>query len=436
MSVGEEAADGISQPRHRVPLTILRWLFALSAYWFSSSFKWFILLVVILPSQVEGIVPNGERNSAWGMVFGLGAIWAVVGPSLFGYWSDLLKGRRSFILWGGGLTVVALLVLATSHTLLQISLGYLALQFSDDVGTGPYGAVIPELVPKRLRGLASGFVNVASLTGQIAVAITAILLRGNIPLIYGLIGLVTVVGALVTYEAMDVPTKPQAETTVEHREPFLSGLLRGWLAPWKHQDFVWVWFTRFLFSLGMYLVQPYLKFYLSDAVRSYELFGLDLKDPGTATSTLALTISVSGALSAALGGLASDRYGRKKVIYVTGAVMALLLVPFMTVHDFRALWVLSILFGLGFGGYLSASMAMAVDVLPSSSSYGKDMGIWQMSISSVQIVAGSAGLLVDFGNRIQPLLGYHLVFGLASLLFLLGTYLVKRVTLVRSSAPA
>lgn len=402
-----------------------QWLAALSAYWFASSFKWFILLAVVLPTQVERVVPIGQRNSAWGMVFGLGAIWAVIGPSLFGYWSDRLGKRSIFILWGGGLTLVALLVLATAHSLWQLAAGYLLLQISDDVGTGPYDAVIPDLVPKKMRGAATGFVNVSSLLGQMTVAIFALLLKENTLAVYGLIAGVTVIGAVVTNKAMRMTG--QELTPQPHPLPFFKGLLRGWIAPWKHHDFAWVWFTRFLFSLGLYLVQPYLKFYISDSVDSFLLFGRDFGGAAGATSILVLTISIAGAISAVFGGTLSDRIGRRKVIYLSGGMMAVTLLPFLVAHSLPILWALSMFFGLGFGAYLSASMAMAMDVLPDEDSHGKDMGIWQMSISSVQIIAGSAGLMVDYGNRVQPLLGYQVTFGFASVLFLLGTALVRNV---------
>jgi MFS family permease len=405
---------------------MFRWLLALSAYWFSSSFKWFILLVLLLPRQVQEVVPAAQRNSAWGMVFALGAVWAIVGPSLFGYWSDRLRNRRTFLLAGAGLTILALGVLVTSTSLVQISIGYLLLQVADDVGTGPYGAVIPELVPKANRGLASGIVNLATLVAQTSVALVVVLVDGGLVPVYIIIGLVTVVGAIVSYRAMEAPRQtpwPNAEV----QPNFWRGLIKGWISPWRHRDFMWVWITRFLFALGMYLVQPYLQYYLTDALDAYKLFGIDLKNSMGATAALALTISVGGALSAASAGSWADKYGKKKVMYVSGAVMASTILPFMLVRDVTLMWVLSIVFGFAFGGYLSAAMAIAVDVLPSDASYGKDMGIWQMSTSSVQVLAGGAGVLVDVGNRLKPLLGYEFIFIVASIFFVCGTLLLRNV---------
>ena len=42
------------------------------------------------------------------------------------------------------------------------------------------------------------------------------------------------------------------------------------------------------------------------------------------------------------------------------------------------------------------------------------MGIWQASITAAQILVGAAGQLIDFGNHVQPGVGYTLAFLLAA----------------------
>ena len=409
------------------------WLTKLSAYNFATSAKWFILLIAVLPGQVEKIVPQGEKNSSWGLVFGLGAIWAILGPSLFGYWSDRVQHRRTFVLYGAALTLVALGVLATANSLVTLAIGYLMLQISDDVGTGPYGAVIPELVAKPFRGLASGVLNLATLVSHIFIAVAALAVGGSPTIVHGTLAVITLLGAVISYKAMSaerqIPWSPQP-----HREPFLTGLVKGWLQPWRRRDFVWVWVTRFLVALGIYLVQPYLKFYLTDAFDSYALFVVEVPSASMATTVIALTISLFGMLSATYAGRASDRIGRKSVMYVSGAVMAAALVAFLLAPNFSLLWVCAALFGVAYGAYLSAAMALAVDVLPDESTYGKDMGVWQMSTSSTQILAGATGLIVDAGNRSAPLMGYRISFGLAAFIFVLSAALVSLA--VSDSQPA
>lgn len=407
------------------------WYFGLSAYWFSTSFKWFLLLLVIIPGQVEKLVPGGEKSTYWGMVFWIGAIWAMVGPSLFGFISDRLGirgGRRgAFVGIGAALTVVALMFLSSAVELWQIVLGYLLLQFSDDVGTGPYSALIPELVPEDRRGRASGIFGFLNLTGQLAVGIAGLALGGDLKQIYIAIAIVNVLGAAITIVSI---RGAEPLTPPEPRKLSLSpaAFVRGWIEPWRYPDFVWVWFTRFLNALGFYLVVTYLKFYLGDVVRDFSLFGIvTLADSGMATNVLALTLSLVGALGAYAAGKRSDVVGRKRTIYVAGLIMFFSLVPAALIPSYGAVWVLTSVFAFGYGTYLSADWALVADVLPNKQELGKDMGVWSMSVTSVQLLTGLSGLAIDGINRIQFGWGYKSAFLLASVSFLASSVLVRKI---------
>lgn len=406
------------------------WYAGLSAYWFATSFKWFILLLVVLPGQVKDIVPGGEKGTYWGMVFAIGATWAIIGPSLFGYISDRTgfgrngNRRAPWITIGASLTVVALVLLAGANQLWTIVAGYLLLQVADDVGTGPYSALIPELVPEEFRGKASGWLGLATNAGQIAIGILALVL-GDVTRIYIAIAVVNILGAwwvvhtIRNVQPLAPPENPQ--------RPTLKGFIQGWIEPWRSRDFFWVWFTRFLNAFGFYLVVNYLRFYLADSVSSFRLFGIGLGDDGMATNVLALTISLLGIFGALYAAKVSDGWGRKRVIYVAGTLMSAVIVPAALVHDFTFIWIMAVLFGIGYGMYLSADWALVSDVLPNKDEAGKDMGVWQMSNSVVQIFTGAAGALVDWGNRQGRGNGYTIAFLVSAVAFFLSTVLVRQV---------
>lgn len=404
------------------------WYLGLSAFWFANSAKWYILLLAILPGQVEKIVPGGEKNAAWGMVFAIGAVWATVGPALFGYLSDrygLRKGTRGpFIAIGSGLTVIALMFLMEANQLWMMVVGYLLLQLSDDVGTGPYSALIPELVPEDRRGRASGIMGMLELLAQITIALIGLTL-GNPKLIYITLAALNVTCALIVLATIRgaKPVHARQEAT----EPG-GGFFSGWLRPWKSHDFKWVWGTRFLGALGIYMIQPYLKFYMSDSVRTFDLFGMTATDdPSRATIILGMVISLSGGIGALWAARVADRIGKKKVIILAGSLMFAIMVPFALIPDFSLIFLMALVFGFGYGAYLSGGWALASAVLPNQNELGKDMGLWQMSYSSVQIFAGSAGSLITWGNRLEPGRGYTITFLIASGIFLLSTVLVRKV---------
>jgi MFS family permease len=400
------------------------WYARLSAYWFASSFKWFALLTVVLPGRVASIVPEGTKNTAWGMVFAIGALWAILGPSLFGSASDRTGRRTPYIAAGAATTVAALAILAFANSLAEIAAGYLILQIADDLATGPYAALIPEHVPKERRGRASGVMSLLSLLGQLTCAPVILLARGDPRLVYGAIAVATAVGATIacrTVGPLERGARRWPAGTV------IGDFLKGWSAPWRDRNFVWVWAARLMFSLGLYLTQPYLRNYLHDVVRTFDVPGARLPGADEATAVLVLTITALAAVGSVVGGAMADARGRKTVALRGGGLMAAALVPFLMLHDYRWLLGVAVLFGLGYGVYLSADWALAADVMPDESTLGRDMGIWQMSVSAVQVFAGSAGRIVDWGNLRTPGLGYQITFGLSVFAFALGMLAVQNV---------
>ena len=418
----------------------LAWYLGVSAFWFSTSFKWFILFL-LLPIQVGQIVDGGDKNSAWGFVVALGAAEAMIGPALFGYLSDRSRfrwgRRRPFIAIGAALTALALLFLGQASQLWMMVVGYLFLQISDDIGTGPYAALVPDLVPETNRGRASGVMSLLQLVAQIAAVALGLLLK-NVFLVYAAIAAINIVGALIVLlvvrERLPMPAESAgallAATPPKDRR-LLARLGRGagrWLEPWRGPDFRWVWLTRFLVALGFYLILLYNSNYMTDVVRTFDLFGLiRLKKPLEASLVIALAISLSGAVASVIAGKMADRVGRKRVIYVSGVVMFVTLVPFALLPNYSAIVVLALVFGAGYGAYLSASWALAADIMPSKEDAAKDMGLWQMSVATPQVLTGLAGGVVDFANRQQPGLGYTVAFLLAATAFLAGSVLVKQV---------
>lgn len=401
----------------------LKWQMGMSAYWFATSMKWFIMLLT-LGLVVKEIVPGGQEGTLWGRVVMIGAIWAMVGPGLFGFLSDRTRSRfgrwKPYLSIGAGMTVVALMVIANAKEYWVIVVGYLLLQVSDDLATGPYSMLIPGLVPEEQRGRASGVMGLFQFSAQIVGGITAFIL-GDFKTILMTIAVVNVVCALITL----ISVKEDPQTEEQEKIPFFEGLVK----PWKNSDFRWAWFTRFLNALGFYLIINYLALYLSARIPSYSLFGFQVADKADkAVFVLALLISLLAAIGSIIGGNFADKVGRKRVIYVSGAAMTVLLPPFALVPNFTVIALLAIFFGVAYGAYESSSWAMVSDVLPSRKELAKDMGIWQSSIATPQILSGLAGMAVDWGNHNWgDGKGYTLIFLFASVAYFFSTVLVKKI---------
>jgi MFS family permease len=408
----------------------LGWYIGVSAFWFATSMKWFILFLM-LPGEVKRIVPDGTQNSSWGLVVAVGAVEAMIGPAIFGYWSDRTRSRwgrrRPFIAVGAGLTALAMLFLGQANSLPLMILAYLFLQISDDVGTGPYAAIVPDVVPAEHRGRASGIMSMLQLAAQIVAVGIGFALRKSPSTIYIVIAVINVVSAIIVLAIVrERGTNLPPATPAETQQKMLR--LEDWVAPWKSPDFRWVWFTRFLVAFGFYIITNYVRNYLEDVVPDYTIVpGVKLEDTLLAALIAALSISLSGAFGSVFAGKLADRIGRKKVIVGAGWIMFATLIPFAFIPVYGIVLLLALAFGAAYGAYLSASWALASDILPSRDDAAKDMGIWQASVSTPQVISGAAGALIDFGNKAQMGRGYTLAFLLAAFAFLAGCLLVTKV---------
>lgn len=174
-----------------------------------------------------------------------------------------------------------------------------------------------------------------------------------------------------------------------------------------HKPFFWVFWTRALFALGQYSVQPFLSFYTRDVLRQ--------PNPEEATSLLLAAIIVTSIISALVGGKLSDRLGRKPVIYAAGTLMGLAALLLILSSSYPAALGSATLLGLGFGAFASVDWALGSDAMPSSSSYARDMGVWHMAFVAPQFVSLPMGALLDALNSGGGggTAGYTAVFGLA-----------------------
>ncbi len=390
-------------------------------------------MFLLLGLVVKELVPGGEEGTLWGRVVFAGACWAAIGPAIFGYLSDRTRSRygrwRPFVVVGSGLTVVALLVLAKADQYWVIVAGYFMLQVADDLATGPYSQLVPGLVPKEQRGRASGIIGLVEFAAQLVAVGIALTLR-DIQLSFIVIAGVNVVCASITiFTVKEDPALVDSEKT-----PIWKAIT----APWKSRDFAWAWATRFLNALGFYLVLTYLALFLATTFTEFSIFGFEVakvdqettptQAATTAVLVLALLIALCGAAGSVIGGRSADKFGRKRVIYVAGTTMGVLLVPFALFHSFTLTVCLAVVFGLAYGAFVSANWALVSDVLPSQNDLAKDMGIWQSSIAMPQIVVGLLGMGVDWGNRTYGAgVGYTLIFLVASVAYFTSTILVRKI---------
>ncbi|MEQ1933426.1 MAG: MFS transporter, partial [Fimbriimonadaceae bacterium] len=385
---------------------------------------------------VEAIVPDGEKNTWWGRIVLVGALWAMIGPGLFGILSDRCQSRfgrrRPFIAIGGALTGLALMFLGSANQVWMFFVGYLLVQVSDDVAMGPYSAIVPEYVPEKSRGKAAGIMGLLKLLAQLVAAGVGVVLAEKVMGLYVVMALLNVACALWVF--FTIKEVPFVRTVGQEKFDPMKALRNFW-SPFRKADFRWIWITSFLNAFGFYMILTYLRYYLGDKILPPMLESgsivpkFIIESPLRATIVAAVIISLAGAVSALKAGKMVDRIGRKKVVVGAGWLMFGALIPFALISNYLVILALAVPFGIGYGAYISSDWALVSDVLGDDIEYGKNMGLWQMSVATPQVISGILGTLVDYLNKqwTGQYYGYTVIFMIASFGFLFGSTLVKRI---------
>ena len=523
-SVGEGAARPASSTM-QLPRRSLGGLVAISIFWFAINFHWAALLLLLVPSQVVGLLmhvaPAGTlaARAAWvdqhkaltlALVEAPGLVVALIANPLFGMLSDRTPGRlgrrRPYILGGTALNIAGLLLMALlplaftvegsgtalAPGLLILMAALMLTQLANNAAAAPFHALLPDLVPQEQRGAASGIMGLALFLGQIGGAVAPSFIGFNssalesgtqsladydsrIVLAYVAVAVVIAVMAALTgvtvrerawtrRELAMTSRAPQAHTgrslgltvlavlavtagtlVLVHANIGLSlsdNTLSGVqlvavvvagvgaaiafdFRPRRDPDFSWVVLTRMLVMMGVYMVQSFIAYYMQDVAGS--------RNPQADTTVFIVILTITALVSSLLAGSASDRFGRKRMVYVSGTFMSLVgaafvLAPYLVPGHILALaFGAAAIFGLGYGAYVSVDWALVADVLPSEATYARDMGVWNIALTLPQVFAAIlGGWLISLGILLgSKTFGYTLLFVWLVVFCVFGTVTVR-----------
>ena len=393
-SVDDAGVGGVETPEKRISTGKQ---LALSAFWLGANLHW-LALYSMIPSQMKSIDPQHplERTD---FVLGCGSWVALFVPLLAGAFSDRCTSkfgrRRPWMFWGTLVNLIGLAAMffaGSRHELPLFLIGFLIVQFGNNAGGAAFNSVIPDLVPKAQHGEASGFMALMMQVGSLIGAYFGgqLMDRGMALQAYLMVGISLILSLAITASAMnEVPLK-EKPAPIDWGE-FVRGL---WIDPRKHPDFFWVWVTRFFFTMGIWLIFPNLLFYMTDIVHS--------KNPEASNATLNGLILIAATFTGFLGGKLSDKIGRKKVVYLANSLVAIAVIAFLFSTAFVPALLVGIVFGLGYGAYVSVDWALGVDVLPNPEESAKDMGVWHVAFVLPQGIAPmiAGALFAVFGKGV------------------------------------
>ena len=407
--------EALAEPMVSVPRSWVAWV-TLAGLGLWAGF--FGPIQVLLAQQAQLVSP-GHKELVFGVVTGVGSAVSVVANPLFGALSDRTTsrfGRRvPWVVAGGLLGAVALVLLAQATSVLVMVLAWSLAQASLNAMFAALTATVPDLVPIRERGVVGGWVAVSQTLGIVAGVGIATVTGGIEAGYYATAAAVVVLAVPYVLGSRDVAL-PRALRPDFSWPVFLRSF---WISPARHPDFAWAWLTRFLVNLGNSLGTLLLYFYLQDAV--------DYPDPELGVLVLTVVYAVFIVASTVVFGLWSDRLQRRKVfVVVSGAVTGLGALILAILPTWPGALAGAVVFGIGYGVYLSVDFALCTEVLPAATARAKDLGIINIANALPQVFAPFVGsFLVAYAG------GYVTLYAVACAVCLLGSVFVRNIHGVR-----
>lgn len=396
-------------------------LLELSVYWFGISIIWGGLDGAIIPFRLEQAYPD-DFGLRFAIISAAAVIMAIVVQPTVGMISDYTItrwGRRKpFIVIGALLDVVFLVGVATSQDFLVLLVFMVLLQFSSNFAQGPFQGYVPDLVPAKQVGLASGLMGLMLVLGRIAgVGV------GTLGIVTNSLWIATVALGVVEVATMIVLVRSVHEGTAAPPRPgtWWSVARSAWGADvLRERNVLWLLLVRLLFlgaiastSLG-----------LSYFGRTH---GLD-RDAAAGTLFIGtIIVGVATAAAAVPGGRLSDRFGRKPMIYLACLVAAIGMTGVALAPS--PAWAVAayLPFGLGVGIFLSVDWALMTDVIPKETT-GRYMGILNAGTAAAgPVYLFVAGLTLDAFSRIELGLGPRAAMMVAAAFLLLAGAALTRV---------
>jgi MFS family permease len=379
MPVSTPGDEAEFRPTERLPM---RQLFQISLYWLGINA---VMGGVSIFNQhrVEDIVGKQDASNYLALLTWLTLPVVLLVQPTVGAISDYTitrwGKRKPYILIGAILDVIFLIGLANSQTFVAMVAFMALLQFSSNFAQGPFQGYVPDLVPPQQVGLASALVGamqtVGYVSGAILIAAAFILHEFTLLLVViGVIELATATGTLLFVREGKVAKSRNG---------------RSWLAiagsAWgtdilKERNFVFLLISRLLFLAGINVFLGFNVYFLTRSL------AMDNDAAGAWIGIVGVAVGVTTAIATIPGGLASNRFGRKPMIYLACAIggLGLLVVGLAPTPIILVLG--AILLGTASGTFLAVDWALMTDIIPKASS-GRFMGISNLAVGLALPVA-------------------------------------------------
>lgn len=407
-------------------------LLQLSIYWLGINLVWGGLNVILQP-RVERLVGPGVAGGAFAVITIAGTIVAILVQPTIGAISDHTQSRwgrrKPYIAIGATLDVLFLAGIALSNTYLSVVAFVVLLQLSSNFAQGPFQGYVPDLVPERQVGVASGLMGLMIMLGRVVG--TAI----------GTIGLFTgsFVWATIGLGLIELATAVATLVTVDEGRAATDRGGRSWLAiataAWGldllgERSFLWLLASRLFVLMGPVVLTDFIYFYMSRSLGFSDTAAglwINIALPVFVVATLLTTFPAAKL---------SDRLGRKTLIYASCAIGSLGMLGVALAPHVGVMIAFAVLVGIATGAFLAVDWALMTELIPKASS-GRYMGISNVASASAGPIAVTlAGVTMDAVGRLDFGSGPRVAFLLSLLFYALGALLLRPVVEPRPAAGA
>ena len=291
---------------------------------------------------------------------------------------------------------------ATSNSIAAIAAFVALLQFSSNFSQGPFQGYVPDLVPAKQVGLASGLIGLfqalGNITGYVIAALAVALANTNSHAFFfgtmalGVVEFTSMLGVVLrVHEGDRVKSRNGRSWLSVAREAWGMDILR-------EHSFLWLVGSRFFVLAGAAFFPAFSTFYLA------QVFGLDSTRTGSTLLVLLGIVAVFLTLSVLPASRLSDRVGRKPVIYGSCLLGAVGLAIGAVAPILPIALVGAAMFAMSAGAFLAVDWALMSELVPKAST-GRYMGISNVATASAGTLTLALGGALVMDN-VNHWLGY------------------------------
>jgi len=396
---------------------------------------WTSLHTIVIPVRLLDIAPESLKNTYLGLLTFVGLILAMLVQPITGAFSDRFAspfGRRiPFIFFG---TLVALLILPAigiSNTFCYLFLSYCCLQLASNIAQGPFQALIPDMVPQKYRGTASGVKSLLEiLLAVLLIRLVAYFMdayatqKDSLWLwvslaIVGTILFATMVATLFTVKERNTVTRAYMPTQAE----IIAGAYK--IDAKRDRNFVWFLASRLFIFMALGTLQTFALYFLKDVVRP--------PNPASMTADLVMTVGILLLISVYPAGYFSDKLGRQPLIILSGITGVIGILTIYFSPTYAGVIICAALLGISTGTFLSTNWALATD-LAIRGEEARYLGLTNLATAGAGALSRLTGPLIDFFNNRQANSGYAIMLIICIVYFIAGSTLVMLIKKTNSNA--